>query len=605
MAINTWFATRLDHQAISMPNLSCSLFVMTTTGLGVIICCLFLLALLQLFNLKTILLTGILLGSVASIFLVRSKISWRQAMGIEKFDKTDLYWTLPLLLSVSVLLLYPMKPPVAWDELSYHLPYAKFYLQNEGLAVNEFLRFPLHTHNLNLLYALGLAVSDELFVHTLHAGCAFLIVLGLFGLCRVYFGHIVAFLSVLIFFSFDVTRNLLGTAYVEYGLVLFLSLAFFALMLWERYRERRWLILSAFGLGMSMGTKYVGIVFTPLLGLWVLFHNRSFATFLRYALVTAFFGLSWYIRNAWISGNPIHPLAGDLFGYYIWSANDVAAHNNMIFGIERSFTNFLAMPFYLMIKPGYFKCDFGGLSILAMPFFITPLLFTFLDRSVRVPIVIVWAYIIYWFISIQMVRYLMPILPIMAMISSVVIVRVAAFLDKRIKQTNNFRNTGYINALIILLFIIGFIVTNNNRRDIDTFLESIKYARMNNKEIEHFLADHNQGYELMQHANKHLELKRQPIYQLGFENAVYFYDGVVMGDWFGPARYGQMYIKDPDIEKRILKAPEVIKEKILSLKAKAIVINHNRFGNYNRQAFAQYFRLVKENRFGALYFLKD
>ena len=67
-AINTWLATRFDHQAITMPNLSCSLFVMTTTGLGVIICCLFLLALLQLFNLKTILLTGILLGGVASIF---------------------------------------------------------------------------------------------------------------------------------------------------------------------------------------------------------------------------------------------------------------------------------------------------------------------------------------------------------------------------------------------------------------------------------------------------------------------------------------------------------------------------------------------------------
>ena len=128
---------------------------------------------------------------------------------------------------------------------------------------------------------------------------------------------------------------------------------------------------------------------------------------------------------------------------------------------------------------------------------------------------------------------------------------------------------------------------------------------MNNKEIEHFLADHNKGYELMQYANRHPELKGLPIYQLGFENAVYFYDGVIMGDWFGPARYRQMYIEDPDTEKRILKAPEVIKEKILSLKAKAIVINHNRFSNYNRQAFAQYFRLVKENRFGALYFLKD
>lgn len=40
------------------------------------------------------------------------------------------------------------------------------------------------------------------------------------------------------------------------------------------------------------------------------------------------------------------------------------------------------------------------------------------------------------------------------------------------------------------------------------------------------------GYELMRQANKYSAKYGERLYQLGFENLVYFFDGQVVGDWF-------------------------------------------------------------------------
>ena len=48
------------------------------------------------------------------------------------------------------------------------------------------------------------------------------------------------------------------------------------------------------------------------------------------------------------------------------------------------------------------------------------------------------------------------------------------------------------------------------------------------------------GYELFMRAGALASEHGPVLLQLGFENAVYFFGGTVVGDWFGPGRYGQM-----------------------------------------------------------------
>jgi len=46
-------------------------------------------------------------------------------------------------------------PDYVSDAVRYHLPYAKFYAENHGLMVNEYMRYPVFSHNINLAFSLG------------------------------------------------------------------------------------------------------------------------------------------------------------------------------------------------------------------------------------------------------------------------------------------------------------------------------------------------------------------------------------------------------------------------------------------------------------------
>lgn len=48
------------------------------------------------------------------------------------------------------------------------------------------------------------------------------------------------------------------------------------------------------------------------------------------------------------------------------------------------------------------------------------------------------------------------------------------------------------------------------------------------------------GYALFEQANKLRPLFGPKLLQVGFENDIYFFDGIVIGDWFGLGRYSSM-----------------------------------------------------------------
>jgi hypothetical protein len=588
MATNVSIARYFDKQEMSMPNLSSSLFITITTGLGVIIYGLFFLALFKKLNLQGIFLSGLALIILAFIILYRAKINRKKSLGLSEFNGIELLWLLPLLIYVCGLLMYPLRPPSVNDELSYHLPYAKFFLQNEGLSVNEYLRYPFNALNFQLFYSLSLAVSDAFLAHIFHGGCALLIALGIFGICRSFYGFWVAYLAVAIFFSSRIVRLQMNTAYVDLGLTLFVFSSICALMLWKRTGEKRWMILSAFFLGISLGSKYTAMVFAVPLGLWVLLQSRNFGMLIKYGLISAGIGLPWYIWNYYISGNPVHPFASDLFGYYLWTAEDLSRQIAEMsrHGIQKTFLNFLSLPYYAT-----FTNSFGSkMSILSWPFFITPFLFPYLDRSLREPLLITWFYIVFWFFSVaQILRYLLPVFPMISIISSLVIVLISLKIINVIPK--KFLNCKYVKTIggFILFTLMMILACKTSYKEI---LKAQKRP-FDKKGIAIYLSKINDGYELMRFADAYPQLKGQPIYQLGFSDAIYFFNGKVMGDWWGPAKYDMMRPM----------TPENVESKLKQLGAKAIIINDKRF-KYNKKLFGDYFLLIKENQFGAIYAIK-
>lgn len=243
MALVAVLARRLNPEPLSMPNLSTALFVYLGSGMGMVICALFPLALAGLLTPRALVLTAVSGFAAALTVLAGLRIQVRRAFGLITEKSGGWLWALPLIVYSAGVLLGALRPPFAWDELYYHLPYAREYVEAGGLTVNEFLRYPLHSHNFNLLFSLALMVSDERLVHLLHGGSSLLIALGLFGTARHFLGLGAAVVAVLALFSFDGFRHLVPTAHVDLGLTLFVTLGAFALLHWHSSGYRSWLLL--------------------------------------------------------------------------------------------------------------------------------------------------------------------------------------------------------------------------------------------------------------------------------------------------------------------------------------------------------------------------
>ena len=129
-------------------------FLYTSSGIGLITVVIFFFTLFRLFNQTFILsamalfLTYYVIQRDFSIFLPRKT----EAQDKGSFSsKRKILWTLAVFMLFSPFLFLPLYPPTAWDEISYHLPYAKYYVEHNGLSVNPFLRYPLYAHNIDLL----------------------------------------------------------------------------------------------------------------------------------------------------------------------------------------------------------------------------------------------------------------------------------------------------------------------------------------------------------------------------------------------------------------------------------------------------------------------
>lgn len=218
-------------------------------------------------------------------------------------------------------LLDPLKPPHEWDELAYHLPHAQQWAQSGQLQINEWLRYPWFPYNYDLLYASSLVVMDDIAPHLLHALAGWTIALMVFRLGMRYASTLEACLASILWLR--LSRAEFSNAYIDMGVTLFVLAACIALQYWlENPQQRRWLALSAFVMGLAVGSKYQALTFLPLFGCVVLWRDRRASTIAMASICLAVPCLYWYARNAWMTGDPFNPLGGKFFGFTDWNLAD-------------------------------------------------------------------------------------------------------------------------------------------------------------------------------------------------------------------------------------------------------------------------------------------
>ena len=608
------------------------IFLYTSLGIGVAIVVLFLSALLRVFTVFFI--SSLTVGFLIFYILRKDYAPFLHEIFIGMkllgpFFKKHWYWAIPVLIILSPLFLLPLYPPIKWDEISYHLPYSLFYVKHQGLAVNPFLRYPLYAHNIDLLYSLSLLFSDDIVAHLLHASTAVLTTVGIYNLGTITSGKKTGILAAFLFLSSPLVLLLMKTSYIDLGLTLFVFLGFYCLSMWSITKQDYWLYLAGFATGIAAGSKYSGLMFIPLYILWIGYEGRKIPLVVRFLIPALVFGAPWYIRNYIISGDPFSPFGGEIFGYWLWNEKDLLGQSQSLFktyGTPRNFPSLLMLPLNLLFNRGNFME--GALSPAMIGSFLAPFFFMKFGRYQRMLCIFVFVNIFIWFFTSQILRYLLPVFPMIALLSALVLIHIYSTIIRNLQSIfskNQFLSLAsrimastFAVILIISPSFIGMRTIENLKNTIHSFrafekidLFQIPYENYLNTEIvrgtlrdplpvtkkmrNNYFSKNVKAFNLLQIANKTPSFN---IYQIGFEDSFYFAEGKMIGDHFGPARYR--------IVLDFLSHGKQLHDTLKSMHIQLFLMNKGAgFTTDFDSSFSDYFELIAEDSHGKLYQLKS
>ena len=454
------------------------------------------------------------------------------------------------------------KPAFAWDETMYHLPLAKFYSENHKLILNEYIRFPLFPQAMELFFSIGLLLKNDIFARQIANIPFFLSCVGLCGISKKYSNNILfGLICILLLLAIKPLRASLGIGYVDLSLSVFVFAMIFssAYLIFDTKNAKFWLVLSIlFGTTVA-SIKYSGLV-VILINSFLLLLFKDKKTFIYYSLGILFFGSIWYIRNFFISGDPIHPAGGEFFGYFIWDRSDVisATFEQSTHGVPKNILN---------IPKSLIK---ASSSILLIPFF---LVFFIAKKNLMNSYLSAFfiLYFSFWFFVTQVDRFLSPIWIVGIFMLELFLINFTSCPSffRVLHEQRLYKKTFFLLSFLVLCF-------------------TIQGARIYSKDSWETKLSKQPGYLVFKKLNA-INSNNTKIIQVGLENAIYYSNNIVIGDWYGYGRYSQFLDCPRDCHSII--APEPMAKKMASFDAEFLAVNFKRF-DFDVMAYADYFDAV-------------
>jgi hypothetical protein len=525
---------------------------------------------------------------------------------IESFIK-NWKWLLLAFLIVAPQLIKLLYPPRHFDDIMYHLPHARDIVIHHGLNLNPYLRYPLFPQNFEMLYAFLLLFYDDISTHLIHASSAVITAIGVYSLGALTSSRKTGVVGLIIFLSSSLVQLLMKSSYIDLGLTMFVFLGFYCIALWIHTKKINWLYLAGFATGMAAGTKYTALMYVLLYAVWIAYEGRNIRYVITFICMVIAFGSPWYIRNFILSGNPVFPFGEWLFGYsWLWDRNDALEHYHELLkahGTPRTILSFLILPWNLVMHQEKFMHD-GGISLWMLAMFPSIFLMKRFNSFQRKLCVFVFVTVIIWFFSTQILRYLLPVFPVISLLSAYVLVDLydnsirkslkKSFSEKvpTVKLIYN-KVSYYAGKKVVLAVIIAVLLIIQGK----DFNRRIK---MNcfpiTQELRHgYLSNNKPAYQLIQIANMDPSLN---IYQLKFEDHIFYADGRIIGDHFGPARYSTIF--------NILGKSDKLYDTFMTMDIQLFLLKKEVLKDFKLdESFSKYFLLIAENDNGFLYGLQN
>ena len=490
----------------------------TALGVGIFICVFQALGIAGWLTLPGVLLTVAIGFALAC---VQAPAGLRQARALA--PGPPLSWVDKVALAVLALfalptLVAPLSPPAAYDELMYHLPYARQVAQSGVLGIHEWLRYPWFPYNYNLLYAASLLVGDDVLPHLLNGLAGWLSVWMVYRLGMQHLNRVLACAAAAIWLGIGDYAN----ALIDMGVALFVLSAWIALWWWNESHAAppgpsahpaqgtRWLALAAFFLGLAAGSKYQALTFLPLAAWFVIRRERRpgvWAVGLACFLLPCVY---WFARNAVMTGDPFNPIGARLFGFSNWNPAD---YKNQLDDVRAhaALPNFMIWPVVLAPFSRAWR------------------------RAPAVHAAIVFcAYsLLVWALTSRYPRYMTASFPLLALVAAlgwqVLLGWIAAGLRRLLPasaRTGWPRRAGALAAGVLLAVLAGVSWRHTAR-------ELARVAPAPDERAA-FLRANVPGYGVMNYVREHATGR---VYQIALSEAIYYGPNPIWGDTLGPWRY--------------------------------------------------------------------
>ena len=349
-------------------------------------------------------------------------------------------WMQALLLGVVLLALWVQAqwPQIAWDADAYHLTVPRLYLEKGGfyrIPFNVYSNWPLNTQ---LLFAMALLVKDYILAKLLHFTFGLATLLLIYRVVSRSSRSWAGWMAAGLFLANPVVLDEFRVAYVDLAFAFFLLLAFVFVhhaLEGDEDKGRRLILAGVFG-GVAAGVKptgVIGVVCLAILYLVVTVRRGQgageAARGLTKLLVPAGLLLvPWALKSWLLTGNPTYPFLYGLFGGPEWSAElgvQLREWQQGI-GMGRGWVDYLLLPFRAIVSGGSSYDQFDG-RILPAWLVLIPLALLMRKRQ---PLIgrclgVVAVYFLFWALSSQQMRFLIPVLPLLAIASSLALVELA------------------------------------------------------------------------------------------------------------------------------------------------------------------------------------
>lgn len=484
---------------------------------------------------------------------IAEAVAWLRAFRLPDLGVADLLLVAAGAAGAIVLLANCLAPLTANDALVYHLSLPKIYAESGGLARLPYNVYANMPHYGEMLYTLCFSAAGEtgakMFYFFMVIGAA----VAIYALARMFVGRRFSLVAALAFIVQPLVLDQRVVCNVDILLAFFFVSA--VLLVLETFGAKpdgqpavkppagaptqpaqpaarpavRSMLAIGLVAGFMLGTKYTAVA--PCLALLVLplvaFPKRLGPKQIGIAaLVAAAVFAPWLVKNELYTGNPFYPMLESTFDGANWDSTQqsqlVRWQSSM--GMGKSALDYLLLPFNVSARgrpeAGYRFFD-GTMSPVLL--ILLPLAAVRLTRRTGALAMMAVATFVFWALTSQQLRFLMPSLALGYVLAGIGLSRLAGSAGAG--------RTRIMLVLAALVMGLSLVVPDQYGRPFASGAIGDRLAAVLGLEgREQFLERNIQSYAVFDHINRTVP-RREPIFMV-WENRAYYLDNPYLADSF-------------------------------------------------------------------------